>query len=354
MHARTASRGTVSLRAFSGLALLLAACSSQGSAAPAAEADPLHASPYPGGTSEEALGTPRFVAELDATRGELLEGLFVKGTKAYIGYAVLGKIGVVDLTTGALTPFGQIPAPPPNGGFMLGIVVDAADNVYVGFGGSPGSVDGGPATPNGIYKLPPGGGSVSEPWATDPNMNFPNGLVFDEEGRLLVADSGGTVFVIDATGKVSTWLADPSLVGSGSPCPSRAPFPIGANGVVLRDGIAYVSNTGFGQVVAIPMVNGAAGRPRIVAGPDCALLAGLDGLALDDDGSLIGAVNWQNRLVRIGERGEVEDLFDGRPLDNPASTSVARVRGQWTLFVTNSSFLDTTSPTPGLLAFPLR
>ena len=62
-----------------------------------------------------------------------------------------------------------------------------------------------PTVKNGIYKIPAAGGAVATPWAGDPGMNFPNGLIFDAKGNLFVADSGGTIFEIDTNGTVSTW-----------------------------------------------------------------------------------------------------------------------------------------------------
>ncbi len=184
-------------------------------------------------------------------------------------------------------------------------------------------------------------------------MNFPNGLVFDPNGDLFVADSGGYVFKIAPSGTVTTWLSDPSLVGSGT-CMFAAPFPIGANGLVLTANAAFVSNTNLGSIVKIPIqADGSAGTPTALAGPDCNTLGGIDGIALDTDGSLVAVINSQSRLVRVGTDGKVTTLFSGKPFDNPASVSIATVGGKKAAYVTNSALFDTTAPSPGLLSFPL-
>jgi sugar lactone lactonase YvrE len=271
-----------------------------------------------------------------------------------VGQATLGKIVKVSLPAGVVSDFGSIPAAPPmtmNAGFMLGIALDAAKDVYVGFGGGDGM-----AVKNGIYKIPAAGGAVTAPWTSDPAMNFPNGLVFDAQGTLWVADSGGAIFKISAAGAVTRWLEDPSLSPAGATCAMGkvAPFPVGANGLVLSGSTFYVANTNLAQIVKVPILaDGSAGAPSVFSGPDCDGLGGLDGLAADTDGSLLGVSNPQNKLVRIGADGKVTTLVSGAPLDNPASISLATVAGAKAAYVTNSAFFDAKTPAPGLLAYPL-
>ena len=301
------------------------------------------------GTGGSTPEVPTFVAHLDPMKGQLPEGLFVTGSKAYVGLAVLGKIVTVDLPGGAVTDFGSIPAPPAmNGGFMLGIVVDAAGEAYVGFGGGPGTV-----VKNGVYKIPAAGGAVTAPWASDAAMNFPNGLILDATGNVFVADSGGFIFKIAKDASVTKWAADPSLVGTGTGL-FAAPFPIGANGIVQSGSAFYVSNTNIGQIVKIPIkADGTAGAPTVFAGPDCNVFGGIDGIALDADGSILAVLNAQNKIIRVGLDGKATTLFSGKPLDNPASTSIATVGGKKALYVTNSAFFDKAAPAPGLLELPL-
>jgi sugar lactone lactonase YvrE len=287
-----------------------------------------------------------FVDPLDAMQGQLPEGLFLQGQEAYFGLAPLGKIMRADLPGGAVHDFGSIPAPPANGGFLLGITLDAPGNVYVGFGAGPGT-----AVKNGVYKIPAAGGAVTAPFAQHPEMNFPNGLWLDPSNDIFVADSGGAVFDIKPDGTTTKWASDPSLVGTSMACAHAAPFAIGANGIVRIGNDFYVSNTNLGQIVKIPIqANGSAGLPSVFAGPDCNALGGIDGITVDADGvSILGLVNTQNKLVRIDSTGAVATVYAGKPFDNPASL----VLDGKTLYMTNSAFFDMASPMPGLLSISL-
>lgn len=302
-------------------------------------------------TSSSSTGggpaTPEFVAHTDPTKGELLEGLFVKGQTAYVGYAALGTISKIALPAGTVSAFGNIPAPPMNGGFLLGIVVDGQDNVYVGFGGGPGMV-----VKNGVYKIPAAGGAVTDPFATNVEMNFPNGLYLDASGDIFVADSGGAIFKVKTSdGTTTKWTSDPSLVGADMTCQFAAPFPIGANGITKIGSAFYVANTNLGSIVKIPINgDGTAGAASVFAGPSCDTLGGVDGIDVAPDGkSLVATINSRSEIVNIDEAGKVTSVSLGAPLDNPASIDVSGSDA----FITNSSFFSA-SPTPGLLVLPLE
>lgn len=295
-------------------------------------------------------GSPSFVAKLDATKGELPEGLFISNDQAYLGLAALGKVIKVDLPGGAVHDMGSIPPIPANGGFMLGIVVDATGSVLVGFGGGPGV-----EVKNGVYKIPAAGGAVASPFASDPEMSFPNGLLLDG-ADLFVADSGGALFRIAPDGTTAKWTSDPSLVGTDMSCVNGAPFPLGANGLVKMGGAFYVANTNLAQIVKIAInADGTAGAASVFAGPDCDKLGGIDGLAVDADGkSLLGVLNGQSKLVRIDTAGAVTELLVGKPLDNPASIVVEKNGAAASAYITNSAFFAAEAPEPGLLLVPLH
>jgi sugar lactone lactonase YvrE len=293
-----------------------------------------------------APAMPTFVAHLDPMKGELAEGLFVKGQTAYVGLAGLGKVVKVALPGGAVTDFGNIPPPPMNGGFLLGIVVDAADNVYVGFGGGPGM-----QVQNGIYKIPAAGGATNLPFAVNAEMNFPNGLYLDASTDIYVADSGGAIFKVSSLGLVTKWKADPLLVGTDLSCMFAAKFPIGANGITRIGDAFYVANTNLGSIVKIPInADGTAGAASVFAGPSCDKLGGIDGIDVAPDGkSILAVINSRNEIVSVDETGKVTALFTGAPLDNPASLDVSGTDA----FITNSAFFDMAAPAPGLLVYPL-
>lgn len=302
-----------------------------------------------GATSTGGGETASFVVQTDATKGELPEGLFVDGDTAYMGFAALGTIEKVSLKDGTRTPFGAIPPIPANGGFMLGIVLDPEGNAYVGFGGGPNDV-----VKNGVYKIPAAGGSAAAPFATDAAMNFPNGLLLDG-ADLFVADSGGTIFRIATDGTATAWAADPSLADPGGSCQFKAPFPLGANGIVKIGSAFYVANTNAGSIVKVAVNgDGTAGAVTPLSGPDCEGLGAIDGIAVDTDGtSILAVLNGQNKLVRIDSAGAVTPLYTGAPLDNPASISVVKGAAGSTAYITNSSFFNQSAPTPGIVAVPL-
>jgi hypothetical protein len=127
-------------------------------------------------------------------------------------------------------------------------------------------------------------------------------------------------------------------------------------GLALRDGTAYVgfatdvwvTHTDRGGLIRIPILaNGAAGTATAVV-QDCAF-AGLDGLVRARDGSFVAAINGQNKVVRLDERGAVSTILAGTPLDFPASVAEGD-HGE--LVVTAAAFVTAMSgmnPAPALI-----
>src|SRR6185369_11464600 len=97
------------------------------------------------------------------SKGELAEGLALDaaGTSAYVGFAPTVQIVKVALADGAVSAYGSVPTPPPNGGFVLGLVLDKNENLYVGVASFTGTYQGG------IYQIPKGGGAGTL-FASDP------------------------------------------------------------------------------------------------------------------------------------------------------------------------------------------
>jgi sugar lactone lactonase YvrE len=308
-----------------------------------------------GGSSTGTGGAPpatlSWVTELDAAKGEIPEGLVINaaGDTAYLGYAVTGQIVKVALADGKVTAFGNVPPPPAgNKGFVLGLALSTAGDVYVGVA----SFDA--AYKPGVYKIPAAGGPATL-FSSDAAMTFPNGLTFDATGNLFVTNSlTGSIFKIDAAGVATKWTTDALITGDvAAACSSGLGFPLGANGIILSKGAFYVTNTDKASIVKIPvMADGTAGAATSFAATDCANMGGADGLSEDADGTFLVASNGINAITRVATDGKLTIVVEKDKLESPASTWISNK----TLFVTNSSFqnaLGGKPAKPGLLKLPL-
>ncbi len=275
---------------------------------------PTPAAPGPAAASAGAT----VIAAFDPAAGELPEGVITKGGFAYVGFAPLGEVAQVDLRTGKSTRFAKVPKPVPGKGFMTGLAFGDDGFLYVAL------VSFDPSVQPGIYRIPATGGRGTL-FAKDAKMVFPNGLAFGSGGALFVTDSAaGAVYKIARSGAVTAWASSPLLAGDPAACGgSGNPFPIGANGIVERDGAFFVTNTDKGSIVRLAIrSDGTAGAPEASAGPDCAALAGADGVMVDSRGGLVVAVNRQNKVVRVARTGSVEIVEQDDALDFPASVTL--------------------------------
>lgn len=292
------------------------------------------------------------VRAFDGSKFELPEGLAVRDGAAFVSLAPLGQILKVG-ADGVAAPYATVP-PGYDGGYTLGLAFDASGALFVA---QTKNADTAPVTP-GIYRIPAGGGAVTTPLATHAQMVFPNGLAFLPSGKLLVTDSAtGQIFAVDpASGATSVWKADPALAGSAA-CAAPLPFPIGANGIVVAGSDVFVTNTSKGSITRVAVAaDGSAGALSTVL-EDCAY-AGLDGVALDADGTLVVAQNGApGRLLRVslGATPSVTALVPGKPLDGPGSVAIASFGGKKTALVTSTAFftvgVDGGAPAPALQAF---
>ena len=259
--------------------------------------------------------TVEVLASFDAEQLELPEGLAIHDDQLLLGFAFSSTVDTFDLGGGSRAPFAAFPIPAPNTGFFTGVTTDADGAVYGAL------VSFSPDPVAGEYRAATAGG-IPELFASHAQMVFPNGFVWDDAGTLFVTDSAtSTVFSVAADGTVAPWISDPLLAGDPLACGGQPDdIAVGANGVVWTEGALFVASSDQGLVARIPIEsNGSAGAIEVLAGPDCSMLAGIDGLALDEDGTLVGAVNRTDRLVRIEADGTVTVLLEGAPLDFPAS-----------------------------------
>lgn len=118
-----------------------------------------------------------------------------------------------------------------------------------------------------------------------------NGLTAFGSGSVLVADDGAaTVWKVNlASGAAQAWLSGGLLE------PNNANVPIGPNGVKIFNNMVYITNTGAGTIVRVPVLaDGSAGAPSVYASG-----LGLDDFAIGTDGSLFLATQVENSVVRL-------------------------------------------------------
>lgn len=196
---------------------------------------------------------------------------------------------------GAPRAFAKLEAHP------VGILV-RSDDIIVSAHGT--SFTAGPAftAANRILVLAPTG-EVRRTVAA-PSARFLNGLVELSPEVVLVADSlAGRIWTFNPnTGGLDIWLADPRL----APDPAQTAQRPGANGLEVRDGVLYISNSSRGEIYSVRL---RAGRPD---GPlELAYSPGpVDDFAFLADGSIVGATHG-DKLIRIARNGAVSEVMGG-------------------------------------------
>lgn len=305
------------------------------------------------GSGTVELPSLQVVAEFDPAKYEYPEGLAISadGKTAFVGFEHTGKVVKVSLADGQVTDFGSVPPPPQDPdkpGLVLGLALDKAGNIYVA------AASFNPGYQPGIYKIPSGGGAGTL-FASAAGLSVPNGLAFADSGELFVTDTlSGTVFKFSPDGKaVTTWITDPLLQGSSDDKCAVSMLPLGANGIALRGQTAFVANYNAASLVKIPIkADGTAGTPAQVATGDtnCAPLGGIDGVAVDEDGSVYGVANGMvDTLFRVGTDGVPKAIVAGGALlDNPASIAITTRDGQRWALITN---YGKSTPKPALLMY---
>jgi gluconolactonase len=182
------------------------------------------------------------------------------------------------------------------GGFILGLAVDADDVIY--------ACDG-----NGqhVMRIDLRDGGKARPYGDA--MIYPNYPAFDAAGNLWVSDSGDWGAANGALCKISPGGGETARVLE------RLDF---ANGVAVGDEHVYVIETNRPGVVRVPLGGGAAEDvvelPRTVP----------DGLAFDSDGGLWISLYEPHSVLRMGLDGAVEtELDDWTGLEITSPTNVA-------------------------------
>jgi sugar lactone lactonase YvrE len=331
-------------------ALTLAACQA---ADPAVDADALPAA------ESSTIGysglTPTTLVSFDAVAKELPESIAVdRAGNIYVSMAPLGEIWKLDPSGAFQEVLASFPTAPGLFG-VSGLRFDDRGNLYVA-----NSADNPEA--RGVWKISPSG--TKERIAGTGNIPLPNDLAISYDGTIYITDSAtGAVWRALAGAAAEMWVQDQTLEGTGA---YGLGMPIGANGIVIAPadvsvGGVVVGNAEKGQVVRIPILpDGRAGQPTVVIA-DPAALFGLDGMTMDSQGTIYGAVNAGNKVVRIAPDGTgIAEVLAGLPLDFPAGLAFGAGRNLHTLFVVNFSVIHflhdpptLDNATPAVIALPI-
>ncbi len=177
-----------------------------------------------------------------------------------------------------------------------------------------------------------------------PADGFPNGITYDEEGNLYVADSVlGRIWRVPAHGdNAIPWLDDARLAPTGATFDGIT-LP-GANGIKIALGRVWVSNTSAQQVLSAPLwPDGRPGALSVVFHD----VYGLDDFVVTPCGGIVGALNVAGQVVAIAPDGTVRVLQDAATgARNPSAVAFTRDG----LFVTNAAYF-TAGPSLQRLVF---
>jgi sugar lactone lactonase YvrE len=219
-------------------------------------------------------------------------------------------------------------------GLLTGLAFDSGGNLYV----ADATFEASP-TPPGVFRI--GAGGVVTRVATLPAGSFPNGLAF-RGGYLYISDSSlGAIWRLAPGGTAAIWLQDPLLTPKTS-------TGIGANGLAFWRGSLYVAVADSGTIVRVPVTaGGKAGTPVVTA--QAPLLRTADGIAFDVQGNLYIAVN-DNRLARLAPGGGLTQLAaKNNGLAYPTMPAFGTTpTTRTTLYITNGAL---SNGTPDIVAF---
>jgi plastocyanin len=283
--------------------------------------------------------TTSVVSQMNGLVAQFPEGLAVdeSGT-LFAGMAPTGEIREFS-ASGSSSTYAQLPA--PGAGFLLSMEFDSNGALFAAMS----SFD---EATHGIWKIPPGGGD-GELFAALPVEGFPNALVFDGEGNMLVTDTiRGAVWKIDTEGNVTTWASDPLLLGTLPPGPVG--FPLGANGIAFDADLenVYIANTDKSRIVRIPVnEDGSAGTAEVFV-EDTGNLGGPDGITFGGDGYLYVALVGSDAVVKVSPEGVITLLAQGGPLQNPSDVVFGLGDDSGTLYAANSAIFRLLGLTPGI------
>lgn len=290
----------------------------------------------PASAGDLTVTDPRVLVHFDFAAGQTAESIALEPDgSAVVTFAFARQIARVDLrgnvTILATLPPVANPRTPVIGiAAAMGIARAKDGTLYVNYATG--------TRESGVWRLRPDGSGLQQ-IARYPANAFPNGLALDDKhGTLYAADSArGIVWRVPVTGgRPTAWATGTQLTPQGF---------IGANGVQVRKGAVWVSNTDRGTLLRIPV------RPDQSAGPietRASRLTSIDDFAFAGhrgDTVLAAriAVNKVSLVRPDGSHKTVLTRADG--LANPTSVAVRHK----TVYVNSASFFMEQNPDPNLL-----
>jgi sugar lactone lactonase YvrE len=297
-----------------------------------------------------AAAQPKVVITFDPTLGQLPESMTADEHGNLYASNISGAIQKIDPQTQAFVTVATVPL--PAGASLTGIKIGPDGLIYVASANFAPDPDGAF-----VWRVSPQSGDVHLFASLDAN-GFPNDLVFQDDGTLLVTDPFlAQIWKIDPAGHASVWLSDALFAGD----PAAPAFGAHAFGV---DGIAfdhnkrnlYVGNVDFGRLMRIPVEDHCA--PRIEVVVEDPALKGIDGIAIDRRGTIFAAVNAQDSIATVAKDGAISVIAQGSPLDGPSSFAFGTGhQDKQTLYIANfaiTRFLTGQTSHPGILSLPVQ
>ncbi|MCX5397819.1 hypothetical protein [Streptomyces sp. NBC_00102] len=292
----------------------------------------------PAAASGSSAPRARFVAHLDMADGQRPENITLEPDGgADVTFAFSRQIARIA-PDGRVRVLATLPEPPAGATtpaltqpFLGGIVRADDGTLYFLYATGSGDL-------TGLWSLRPGG--TARRIAALPADSLPNGLALDDRGGFLYAADSvlGTVWRVPVAGGTPTrWAEAPELDASGF---------LGANGIKIHNGAAWVTNLDRGTVLRIPITHrGTAGAVETRATG----LVNIDDIAFTGNGdTLLAAVNADNTVALVRRDGTHTTVLTGADgLQNPTSLAV---RGA-TAYVASGAY--TTNEDPNLLAVRL-
>ena len=259
---------------------------------------------------------PRILVHLNWAAGQKPENLVLApGGSADLTFAFAAQVARVT-RHGQVSRVAQLPVP-ANGNVPLtngkkavlaGIVRTSDGALYV-------NLSTGTAKDTGVWRIRPGAAPARI--AALPPSSFANGLALDQAaGQLYVADSANQVIwrIPLRTGVATVWARGSALRSvQGVPAP-------GVNGIKVRDGAVWATNTARGTLLRIPITRDhAAGHAQVITTG----LSGIDDFSFASRDTILAAINFSSKVALIHTDGRhriVLTASDG--LSNPTATAV--------------------------------